>query len=967
MQDLQPTSLTTTQTKEFLSGTIARRFLIGERLGKGGMGEVYRAEDTKLKRIVALKRLAPHLRADPLYRRRFQEEAQRVSRFSDPHIASVYDVLEDRGEIFLVMEYVEGRTLRERLRHAITLDEFLDIAIQCAQALIAAHERGIVHCDIKPENVMLTNSGQVKILDFGIGKHLPRSDQSSTIERSSSLAGTPAYMAPEVLLEKCPDGRADIFSLGIVFYEVLTGHHPFLADTFVGTIDRIRHETPAPMRIFNSKVPEQLEAVVGKAVAKDPAQRYPNARDLLQDLRLVQTNLTAAKLQILPHLEVRKSSRRAVAAIVSLLVLAGIFAVYRKAHSEPILHERGWVLISDFSTQGDDPFPDMGVREGLTIALQQSRYVNIFPRTRVYDVLQRMQKEDVARIDENLGREICQRENLQVLLSGSIEHVGQVFQITVQAIEPTHGNMLFAERERFDRKEQFFEKADNLAKKVRKDLGESLAKIGETSRSLAKVTTSSLEALQLYSQAKDASDQGKNEQIPALLKGALRLDPDFAMAHLQLGQYYLAVVGKTERAAAELERAYQLRKGVTDREQRRIESGYYNLHEQYEDEGQSLSILVSLYPDDEEAHQELAGAYYDLHQLDKAVIELREVLRLNPSSAPAYRSLVLDLAYGNQSEAAIAASREAQRHGVDPPQMHWGLGLAYLGLNDVSGARQEFQRIGEGTETDRELQELCLVVADLYEGKLNAAKAKLARQVQAVPPQSGGLQVFQLYLLGRIHLSQRSSREAKLLADRILDMPSADLQISDLLNAGVLYARAGRIDKARLVLRLIDNAQKQFPSSSNQSSFHNLEGEIWLADARPVEAERSFTTAVQEYPRVLSHTGLARAYQAQRNWGLATRYWEQVLRGRGEILHNDFPADLAYAHLELGRLYRQMKKPDIARSHYEEILRMWPQADESSLLRDARRALQELTSELHATTDTRDIVTTGSTANVKSK
>jgi serine/threonine protein kinase len=225
--EFRPIIATSVYAKDSLSGTIAGRFRIGERLGKGGMGEVYRAEDIRLKRTVALKRLAPQLRADPHYRHRFQEEAERVSRFSDPHIAAVYDVLEDQGESILVMEYVEGQTLRQRLRHSITLDEFFDIARQCAEALVAAHERSVVHCDIKPENIMLTTTGHVKILDFGVAKHLPRSDQSSTGDLGGAPGGTPAYMSPEVLLEKIPDGRADIFSLGVVFYEALTGQHPF--------------------------------------------------------------------------------------------------------------------------------------------------------------------------------------------------------------------------------------------------------------------------------------------------------------------------------------------------------------------------------------------------------------------------------------------------------------------------------------------------------------------------------------------------------------------------------------------------------------------------------------------------------------------------------------------------------------------------------------------------------------------
>src|SRR6266851_1235305 len=289
MADFQP-FLASLQPQESLSGSVVGRFRIGDRLGKGGMGEVYRAEDTKLKRP------APALRADSLYRLRFLEEAERASRFSDSHVAALYDVLEEQGEIFLILEYVEGQNLRQRLRRPLSLDEFFTIAIQCAEALVSAHKQGIVHCDIKPENIMLTNQGQVKILDFGVAKHLPRSDQSSTVDRAGTFAGTPAYMSPEVLLEQAPDGRADVFSLGVVSYEVLTGQHPFMAGSFVATSDRIRRETPASIRIFNRSVPEDLEALVNKAMAKEPAHRYASAQELLDDLRNVRDGLTPTGL-----------------------------------------------------------------------------------------------------------------------------------------------------------------------------------------------------------------------------------------------------------------------------------------------------------------------------------------------------------------------------------------------------------------------------------------------------------------------------------------------------------------------------------------------------------------------------------------------------------------------------------------------------------------------------------------------
>jgi len=926
-----------------LSGTVAGRFQIADRLGHGGMGEVYRAEDTKLKRPVALKRLGPALRADSTYRRRFQEEAQRASLFTDAHVAAVYDVLEEQNELFLVMEYVEGQNLRQRLRSPVTLEEFFDIATQCAEALMAAHSRRIVHCDIKPENIMLTPAGQVKILDFGVAKHLPRSDQSSTVDRAGSFGGTPAYMAPEVLLEKIPDGRADIFSLGIVLYEALTGLHPFLSNSFVATSERILHETPAPIHIFNAQVPEALEAVVNKALAKDPGQRYQDAGSLLQDLRLVQAGLTPTKLRPLLPLHKARNSRRWIWAAVAaaFMVAAAIVIAYQRAGTAPLLAERGWVLITDFDSRGEDPIPDAGVREGLTIALQQSRYVNVFPRTRVYDVLQRMKRTDVTRIDENLGREICQRENLQVLLTGSIEHMGQVFQITVRATDPVHGNLLFAEKERFENKEQFFEKADELSRHVRKDLGESRIGIEKTSKPLAKVTTRSLEALQLYSRATDAIAQGDTDQVPVLLQSALHFDPDFAMAHMRLGDYYEWVLGKNERALDELTEAYRLREAVTDREQRRIEADYFNIQERYEEAAQSLAVLVGLYPDDVEGHEELAGAYYNVGQLDRAIAEEREVLRLNPFSLPAYRNLVLYLARSNASEEAITTFQAAQQRGVVSPQLHRGLGLAYLGQGNVEQARQQFTELGKGTETDQELRDLYLAVADLYQGKLEAARSRLAKRVAAAPAEVGGLQLVRRYFLGRIYLLQNKPREALSQADFMLATPASNLQTSDLLRAGILYTRAGSLSKANEVLRRLDGARKSIPSSWNKSCYDNLEGEIRLSEKVDGQAETSFLASASEYPDSFSHIGLARAYAAQGKAELAGQEWETVLRAKGEMLQDSFVPDLIAAHLGLARACAYFDRQR-AGAQYNEFLQLWQNADDLPMLREAHREAQDL-------------------------
>jgi len=927
-----------------LTGRSVGRFVIHCKLGSGGMGEIYYADDPVLRRPVALKRVTHKLGSDPEARKEILREAQRASVLTSEHIALVYDVLEEAGELFLVMEYVEGETLRQRLHRPVSLDEFFTIATQCAEALATAHEHGIVHCDIKPENIMLTRCGQVKVLDFGLAKHLPRSDRSSTLE-SKMFGGTPSYMAPEALLQKLPDARSDIFSLGVVLYETLTRKNPFFTGSFVATSERILHDNPASIRRFNAGVSESLESVVMKAMAKNPGERHANASEMLSDLRRVQAGKSPSNVSpiLLPLRTKRKFVYCAVAAFV---LLAIVIAAFRWLHRSPLLTERGWVLISDFAGSPEDGIPEEGVREGLTIALQQSRYLNVFPRNRAYETLQRMKKPGAPRIDETLGREICQRENLPVLLTGSIEHAGQTFQISVRGLDPVRGNALFAERVRFDRRELFFERVDTLARKVRNDLGESLTGITKNSRPLADVTTSSLEALQLYSQAEDAKDRGKDEQTPALLQGALRLDPDFAMAHMRLGEYYAAVIGRNEKALAEVQRAYQLRQGVTDREQRRIEAAFYDLQERYDEKAQSLQVLVSLYPDDEEAHVGLASAYYDLGQLDRAVFEAREAIRLNSFSAPAFGALVLYLARENLPDAAIAAAHQAEQRGVPSPRMHWGVGLAYLAQSNLAMAREEFEHIGRVTETDRDLQDLCLVIADLYEGKLGLAKNQLANQIQAVPPQSGGLQLFRRYLLGRIDLLQGHPREAEIQADLISRMPSSGLQGDDFLYAGILYIGAQRIAKAEQALHRLDNLRNLVPSSENQKTFHNLNGEIFLAEGKPREAEVPFSVSVPSFAPSVSISGLARAYQAEGRWELSATQWEAVLSKKAEILQNGFSPDIVIAHIALGGVYVEMKHRDLARSHYEEALRMWQHADEFTQLREAQRELRELTPEV---------------------
>src|SRR5258705_1117967 len=294
-----------------LSGTTIGRFAIHELLGKGGMGEVYRANDLRLKRQVALKRVAPHLRGDRRSRERLWKEAEWASRLTDPNIAAVHDVMEKENELFIVMEYVEGQTLRRRLAEPVSIIEFLPIATECALALAAAHNAGVVHHDIKPENIMLTTSGQVKVLDFGVAKNLPSHPGATTSNTRSGpeFAGTLNYMAPEVVCEKESDSRSDIFSLGIVFYEAIAGSNPFRAKGFLETCERILHEDPLPLCELNPESPAEFDRIVAKMLAKSPSERYSTAADLAVDLRALELKLAHSGAPAFRHLPVARRRR----------------------------------------------------------------------------------------------------------------------------------------------------------------------------------------------------------------------------------------------------------------------------------------------------------------------------------------------------------------------------------------------------------------------------------------------------------------------------------------------------------------------------------------------------------------------------------------------------------------------------------------------------------------------------------
>ena len=613
-----------------LSGKTIGRFAIQELLGRGGMGEVYRASDLRLKRQVALKRIAPHLRGDKHSRERLWKEAEWASRLSDPHIAAVHDVIDEGNELFIVMEYVEGQTLRSRLGEPISIHEFLPIAKECALALAAAHNAGVVHHDIKPENIMLTPSGQVKVLDFGVARNLPNCPEASTLSTrtTTGFAGTLNYMAPEAICEKEPDSRADIFSLGIVFYEVISGSNPFHARSLLETSDRILHLEQPPLHELNAKTPAELDRIVGKMLAKDPAQRYSTASDLAVDLRALEVTLAESVAR-------RRRGMPWAALIVVVAFLASI-AIYSPARQQlkiwlsisPIPRTKQVAVLPLRVVVGDGQTAAFGagLTETLTAKLTQltgDPSLQVVPAAEIHS-------KHVSTVDE------ARKEfGVNLVLEGSLHKSGQQVRVNYILVDARTHRQLRAESLTFSAMDSFAAE-DTIVNGATQML--ELEIQGQQRKALAGHGTQAAGAYDYYLQGRgylQNYDRAENlDSAVQVFERALAIDPGYALAYAGLGDAYW----KKYRSTKELSWIEKSREAC--RQADHLDSSLSAAHSclgtlsagtgNYQDAAKEFERAVETEPTNDDAFRGLAVAYEHLGKLEKAENTYRRAIELRP-------------------------------------------------------------------------------------------------------------------------------------------------------------------------------------------------------------------------------------------------------------------------------------------------------------------------------------------------
>jgi serine/threonine protein kinase/tetratricopeptide (TPR) repeat protein len=976
-----------------LSGANLGRYEIRSKIGEGGMGEVYLAQDTKLDRKVALKILPADVAADQTRMRRFIQEAKAASALNHPNILTIYEIGQTDSTHFIATEYIEGETLRHHLSSAMRLNEVLDICVQVAGALAAAHAAGIIHRDIKPENIMLRRDGIVKVLDFGLAKLSEKADRGTVDAEAATkvlvqtepgvVMGTVAYMSPEQARGLTVDARTDIFSLGVVIYEMVAGRAPFGGTTRSDLIVALLERDPPPLARFTPEAPAELERIVMKALAKDSDERYQTAKDLLIDLKRLTQKLkvdaeiersappeefrvppsggrlssaessplkggtldgaaTQTAIDGIPATssaeyivsKIKRHKRVAGLTLITVAIIAAA-AVFFYSRRTPALTEKDTILLADFvNTTGDAAF-DGTLKQAFAMQLEQSPFLNIFSDEGVRETLRLMGRSPDERVTKDVAREICQRHGLKAYLSGSISNLGSHLVITLEAVNAQTGDTLARQQVEAESKEQVLSTLGRAATKLREKLGESLISIQKYDAPI-EATTSSLEALKAFSIGQQLQMAGKNNESIPFHKRAIELDPNFASAYKNLGEAFL-FTSQRERAAEPFTKALELRERVSEREKFNITARYYqHVVGDVDKTGETLELWKQTYPRQWNPRFDLASYYNDVGQHEKAVEEAQEAIRLNLHGLLPYSQLAYAFAQLNRFEEAKATIEQVLARG----QAIFSRSLIYR-IAFIQGDRATMQQQVDGArgKPDEERMHYEEGRVAMFNGQVSRAeksfrrRIELAEQRDAKDAMSRTHAEFAFWnsFFGNCTETKKSIAEAFSIS-----------RGEEALNGGIALAVCGEIGQAQSIADEI--AKRKSRDVTSISVLPEMRAAIEISRNNPAKAiELLESTRILE--RGFGIPGRATylrgiAYLRQNAGTEAMNEFQKILDRRGQFDTSPF---FPLAHLGLARAAALAGDMAKSRKAYQDFFALWKDADaDIPILIEAKKEYEKL-------------------------
>ena len=926
-------------------GETISHYKILSRLGAGGMGVVYEAEDTRLGRKVAIKFLPDEADADPEAVQRFQREARVISNLNHPHICTLFDIGTHQGKQFMVMELLDGQSLKDRITHTpLSVDEVVEFGSQIADALEAAHAQGVVHRDIKPANLFVTSRGVLKVLDFGVAK-LGQSLQGSgptdsTIGRSDQLTtigttiGTVAYMSPEQARGQDLDERSDLFSAGVVLYEMATGQVPFQGATVATIFEGLLTKQPAPPSQITRGIPAELDRIILKALEKDRDQRYRKATELRADLK----RLRRGETLVAPLPKPAPAWRKPVfvgGPLITVLLVAGLL-VYRQI-TTPALVDKDPVVVSSFVNRTGDAMFDDTLGEALAMQLRQSPFLTVVPEQQVQATLRLMGREPMTPVTEEIGREVCQRAAAKALLGGTVAMLGSSYVITLSAQDCVDGDVLAEEQAQAASKEDVLAVLGNAVTKFRQQLGESLASIQRYDVSIEEATTKSLEALKAYSQAIRTRRMTSDFDSVPFFRRAIELDPEFALAYARLGTVYNNL-GQNEEAKKMTARAYELRQKTSEAERLYIEARYFSVVEVDTQKAlDAYNVWLATYPKEYVALANSAA----LHRQNGNVTEAIRKLELATQVAANEPLGFLNLGYAYLDLGQFAEARRAFETSInlrDATNARTGLYRIAVLTGDTALADAQVAAVrGRRDEADMTASRM---FGAIYRGRFREASERAAEfQSQMVALSRGpaaGQALMSLAMAEALAGLGEAARDRVEAAEAagVTDDSSADerLAVAAVLNdAGM--AR-------ELMPILLAENKKSAPTPQSALRWRGMQALAALAEGRPADAA-ALLEPVRFEP---GHVDVVNI------WSLAkmqARDFQSAVKGLTFLTSKEgrysINAITAFFGVMLARAQAALGQAAEARKSYEAFLELWKDADpELPLLVQAREEYAKL-------------------------